>query len=172
MKNILLTAAISALCISGYSQKIKVDQYDKFLKKRRIETNKVNLKQGLSCGTAIGLRAIDTTNFLQFYGYGCGCGVIGATDKFMFLMQDEETIEVVSKGLQSYSINQYNNVFNYEYYITDEQIAKLSDKKAKSIRVYWSSHYNDFDVSASDQSSLMKLFQVFRSAKESPQKTK
>lgn len=156
--NLILIFAIPTL---AFSQKIKKSEYDKFVKKYRIETNFVAVKQGLSNGLSLGIRSIDTTLFLVVAGYGRSSGVVAKNNKLILLLSDDNTIEVLSKDIQSYNIGQYQNSFLHEYYISSSAIKNLQTATVKSLRIYNSDGYVDIDIKSDDAKDINQLSAVF-----------
>lgn len=128
------------------AQKIKVSEKDKFLKKYRIETGSTFVKDGMGGSMRMGFRSVDSTIFLHVSGTNVAAGVIGAKDQIIFLMENDSTITCTSTGLQDYRVGQYGKSYEHEYYITTSDVKTLQELKVKSIRVYFSSGYEDVDI--------------------------
>jgi len=154
------------LPVFSFSQKIKVNEIDKFTKQKRIETTVSFARQGLNCGIGFSFRSVDSTYFINVIGYGCAVGVVGKDETFIFLLSDSSTVTVLSKGIQSYTIASggtfSRDTYEHEYYITIPDIEKLSKAKVVSVRAYYNSNYSDIDFKeAKQQVVLMKLSDVF-----------
>ena len=143
------------------SQKIKKSEYDKFSKAYRIETNDVAVVRQFSKGLSLGLRSIDSVIFLRVSGYGSSTGVVGEGDLLIFLLSNDSTIEVRSKGIQSYTIGQYQNSFTHEYYIMLDAILTLISGNVVGIRIYNSDGYTDMEVSPENSEEINNVCMLF-----------
>lgn len=162
MKLLLLLMAAPSVC---FSQTIKEDKFDKFKKVRRIETTIKWAKQAIGCGIGFGLRSVDSTIFITIKGYNCAVGVIGKDEQAIFLLENDSTLTVYSKGFQSYGISEGNignNWYQQEYYINLSDVKRLSESKVKSVRRYLSDSYADVDLGK--QGSISDVCEVFLKA--------
>lgn len=144
------------LPFAALSQKLTVNEIDKFTKQKRLETSNVTLKAKLSEGIGVRFRTVDTSFFVILSGYGPGTGVIGADDRAIFLLDDETTVSVYSTGIQSYNINKYQDSYNHQYTIAKEDLSILSKHNVKSVRKYTSKGYADIDIPEKNQDNLKK----------------
>lgn len=149
-----------------FCQKIKVNAIDKFTNQKIIETDSKHLRAGFSCGISVSYRAVDTFLLIKIVGYGCGVGVIGRNEKFIFLLSDKSTVTVKSKGIQDYTIRSSTMAtvrsYSHEYYITKEDIKKLSETTVESVRTYSTDGYEDIEIKKKD--GLMELSKIFLQA--------
>jgi hypothetical protein len=90
-----------------------------------------------------------------------GVGVVGQNDKLIFLLDNEETVTVVSTEIQSYTNSKYGSYYDHQYRIVKDDIAKLADHDLKSIRRYTSKGYADLDIKEKKQQELKNLSKVF-----------
>jgi hypothetical protein len=155
MKHALLLTML--LPLFGYAQKLKVNEIDKFTKQKRLETSNATLKAKLTEGIGVSFRCVDSSIYVLLSGYGPGTGVIGEDDKAIFLLDDETTVTVYSTGLQSYTINKYQNVYNHQYKIALSDLQTLSKKNLKSIRKYTSKGYADIDIPEKNNDEVKKI---------------
>jgi hypothetical protein len=140
----------------SYSQKLKVNEIDKFTKQKRVETERTWLKRA-SDGVSVSFRSVDDSYYLKLYGYGRGTGIVDEEDKLIFLLDDESSIIIYPTGLQDYSINTGTSTYNHQYHISLEQIQTFSEHNIKSIRKYTSKGYADFDIPNKKQDEVKKL---------------
>jgi hypothetical protein len=155
MKHALMLALL--LPLFGYAQKLKVNEVDKFTKQKRLETSNATLKAKLAEGIGVSFRCVDSSLYVVLAGYGPGTGVVGEDDKAIFLLDDETTVTVYSTGLQSYTINKYQNVYNHQYRLTIADLQTLSKKNLKSIRKYTSKGYADIDIPEKNSDEVSKI---------------
>jgi hypothetical protein len=155
MKYIL--ALFLLLPFAGYSQKLKVNEFDKFTKQHRLETSPVTLKAKFSEGIAVTFRTVDTSIFVLLSGYGAGTGVIGSDDRAIFLLDDGTTVSVYSTGVQTYNINKMQDSYNHQYRISFLDLNTLSNHDVKSIRKYTAKGYADIDIPEKNAGSVKKI---------------
>lgn len=169
MKRTSLLMTFPFLFTICFAQKIVKNETDKFTKFKVIETNTNWVKRGLGCGLGFSYRASDTVLFISATGYSCAVGGIGINDKIIFLLDDGSTISAISKGIQTYSIGYgsggNNDTYDHEYYITKDDIVKLSAHNLTSVRRYFSiSDYADIDIKGKSSSLLKELSNIFLAA--------
>lgn len=159
---LLLLFSFPLLC---YSQKLTVNETDKFTGKKRLETSYCIVTMKFVSAIQMKLRSVDTTCFVTFNG-NTGVGVVGLTDATTFLFEDNSTTKVYPTSIQSYDIGvgQYSsNTFNQQYNISIDQIEMLKTKKLISIRREFNSNYADFDVKEKHAEKISKLCMLFLS---------
>jgi|ERR1035437_3217135 hypothetical protein len=161
MKKILLIVMVVVATFSAKAQSIKVSESDKFLKKYRIETSMESMKLGSGNAYKFGFRSVDKTIFFVMFSYGEMAGVIGADSKIMFLLDNDSTISITSKGVQGYDPSGGANTATHEYYITESDINQLKEHKIKSMRKYLSDGYKDNDFKDSWSKAFNQLCVVF-----------
>jgi hypothetical protein len=161
----LLTVIILLLSFSFLSaQEIQVNEIDKFTKQKRIETDHTVINGSVFCYLELKLRSVDTTCFIELRGSGCAVGAVGEQDYLMFLLDNDSTVKVYSKGIQSYHIGQNVKSYAHEYAINRHQLMELQTNKVKSVRRTFDNSYYDLDVKPKFQERIQKLNEVFLSA--------
>lgn len=165
IKHFLLLTIIASLSINAFGQKIKESTYDKFLKKRRIETTAVTIDMKLASVLTVSIRSFDTSIFIKFSGRGYSVGIVGEDDIAILLFTNDSTLKLKSKGLQTYErnggANGLDKVFYYEYLASLSDIEKLSNSKTASIRINSDQHYTDIDITQKKRDLINKLCQIF-----------
>jgi hypothetical protein len=157
MRKIVIILAFVFSVLAASSQKLKVNEYDKFTKQKRLQTELVALKGKLSEGISIYLRTVDSSFFVYLEGYGSGVGVIGLDEKVIFLLDDQSTVTIYSIGIQSYEVTRNGNYYEHQYRTSRSDIETLSKHKVTSIRKYSTKDYADIDIPEKNQDKVMKL---------------
>jgi hypothetical protein len=75
-----------------FSQKIKVNEYDKFLKKRRVESISLTIRTDPKMKMSVSFSAIGSSFYFHLSGTGVGANVIGEEDKLILLLDNDSTI--------------------------------------------------------------------------------
>ena len=145
----------------AFCQKIKVNEVDKFIKQRRIETTSSVLKNGSNIGLSITLKAVGSNYFVLLTGHGTGAGTVGEDDQVIFLLDNDSTVTVQSIGIQSYEIIKEQNTYRHQYKISLPGLEALSKHKLKSLRKYDFKGYTNFDILSKKQDELKNLSTVF-----------
>ena len=159
MRPLLLLVLL--LPIAVVAQKIKVNGYDKFIKKKVIETSFVPLKSNLKMGMYASLKSVGNVFFVSLKGYGAGASTIGADDQAIFLLDNDSTVTVRSTGIQTYELGSGLGSYNHEYSILLDGLELLSQHNLKSVRKYGVKGYIDVDVPEKYESELAKLSVLF-----------
>lgn len=146
-----------------FSQRIKVSEYDKFIKQQRIETSLIPLKLGLTSGISVSFKSIGDNYYALLSGHGTGASTIGTDDQAIFLLEGDSTVTIKSMNIQSYDANldKNKNKYNHEYRISLSGLETLSRHKVKSIRKYGFKDYVNLNVSSKNGDALKKLSGLF-----------
>jgi hypothetical protein len=165
MKRILVLILLSTVSLTLSSQKIIESGFDKFLKKNRIETNAIILDMKLSTVLTMSIRSIDSDILVKFSGRGYPISIIGDQEKIILLLDNDSTIELKSKGVQTYDrnggANGLDKVFHYEYRTNENVIERLSVSKLSGVRIYFLENYSDIDIKTKKSELVNKLCNVF-----------
>jgi hypothetical protein len=162
MRFLIIILLLVSTYVSG--QRIIENKIDKFDKVRRIETDRIFVRQGLSCGLGFKLRSVDDSYYIIASGYACAVGVVGAHDQMQILLDNDSTLTVKSTGLQSYDVSGAQKSYSHQYSITKADLEALAAFKIKSVRRYFNSNYQDIDISGGSTEKLKRLSTVFLNA--------
>jgi len=155
---IIITPIILLSSTEVNAQKIKSVEIDKFTGKRRIESSRILLKDGLMQTLGVYARSVDTTVFLNFYG-NIGVGVVGPNDPITFLLDDKTTIKAYPTSIQSYDISP--DSYSQQYIISLSDFKLLKSKLVTSIRRTYGSNYIDLDIKEKASNKLKSLAELF-----------
>lgn len=150
------------ISVCSYGQKISEKQVDKFTGQKRIETDYITLKIGLTDIFRVKLRTVDTTIFITFYGT-IGLGVVGRRDPSIFLFEDKSTFEVSPTSIQSYDIGKAaysSGSYTHQYRIYKQDLEILASKKLASIRRYYNNNYTDIDIKEKNAKKVNELASI------------
>lgn len=163
MKNIILILFFFPFAAIG--QKIKVNEYDKFLKQRRIETSAVTLKAGANVGMSVSFKSLGTNYIAILSGYGEAASTIGLDDQAIFLLDNDSTVIIKSTGVQVYEMGApgKQNTFNHEYGVSIPALEAFSKHDIKSVRKYTFKGYVNMDIAPKNQDALKNLSSLFLS---------
>ena len=159
LKNLALLILLSPL--AAFSQKIKLNEVDKFIKQRRIETTSSTVKTAADIDLAISFKSVGPAFYTLLNGTGLGAGTIGLDDQAIFLLDNDSTVIVRSTGVQSFEYVNNKNQFKHQYSISLQDIEALSRRKIKSIRKYDYKGFVDIAVAAKHADNIKKLSSLF-----------
>ena len=155
MRKVLLPFLLFPL--AAIAQKLKVNEYDKYLKQRVIETSSEALKTGVENYTSLSLKAIGNTFFVSLKGYGAGAATISTDDPLIFLLDNDSTITAKSIGVQTFEINQERGNYKHQYAIDLKGLESLSRHKLIGIRKYNFKNFVDIKIPERNQTEVMKI---------------
>jgi hypothetical protein len=152
-----------ALPFIAFPQKIKVSEYDQFLKQRRIETSTSILKSTVSTGLSICFKSMGNTYTVLLSGHGAAASTIGLDDQTIFLLDNDSTVIIKPTGVQAYDIGvgDKKNTYRHEYYISLGGLEALSRHNVKGIRKYIFQGHVNIDLAQKNRDLVKKLSTVF-----------
>src|SRR5687767_3745995 len=124
------------------AQKLKLNEYDKFIKQRRMETFPVTIKGEPSTKIAVSFNSVGDDFYLQISGAGTGAYIIDAKDKLILQFDKENALTIPSKGYQNCDINGDEITYNHSYIVSLADLERLSKNNLVAIR---KSHADQFD---------------------------
>lgn len=145
------------------AQRLKVNEYDKFIKERRIELEPIQISSSEKANISLAFNAVRTDLFVQISGYGWGATTIDPGEKAIFLFANDSTITVTSIALQSYQTvsSSLQNTYKHTYFIREADVKLLSENDVVAIRKYGSNDFSDLRVSNDKSDKIRKLSTLF-----------
>lgn len=155
MKNIL--AVLFLLPLAGLCQKIKQNEFDRFIKQRKIETSVSNLKSASGTQLNASLQSVGPKFFVLLTGHGIGASTVGVDDQAIILLANDSTVTLRSIGIQSFEIVKDQNTYKHQYTITLPELERLSRHNAIGIRKYDFKGFVNIEIPQKKQAELKKL---------------
>lgn len=159
MKRLLYFLLLLPLLSSA--QKIRINEIDKFIKQKRIETFPLTLLSSSNIKLAVTLSAVGSSVYVQLSGSGLGAHRIEEHDKVIFLFDNDSTVTVRSKGYQNFEIGITVNSYKHSYIVTIPELMKLSQYNLQALRKYHSEEYDDIYISSEGSEQFKKLTAIF-----------
>ncbi|HVG39979.1 MAG TPA: energy transducer TonB [Chitinophagaceae bacterium] len=159
MKRIFVLILLLPL-FSG-AQKIKVNEYDKFIKQRRVESFPLLVKSDQQIKLSVSLRSVGSSIFLQLTGSGIGTNVIGSDDEVIFLLDNDSTVVAKSPRVQTYDYSKAVHTYNHEYLMTMADLEKLSQHKLQALRKYYTEKFDDIYIPKENTDKIKNLSALF-----------
>jgi len=143
------------------AQKIRLNEFDKFIKQHRIESFPLSLFSASHMKMSVCLSAVGPKLYIQLVGAGLGANRIDAEDRVIFLMDNDSTITVKSKGYQGFDIGVTTSTYKHHYILSFSDLEKLSQYNLLALRKYHSEDYDDVSVSKEVSSQFKALCALF-----------
>jgi TonB family protein len=128
------------------AQKIRINEFDKFIKQQRIESVPLAISTASHMKMSVAFSAIGPKLYIQLIGAGLGANRIDKEDRVIFLMDNDSTIIVRSKGYQGFDIGTTTSTYKHHYILTLSDLEKLSQYNLHALRKYHSEDYDDVSV--------------------------
>jgi TonB family protein len=160
MKRMLCVLLI--LPLLTLAQKIKVNEYDKFVKQQRVVSDPIDICSTPKMKLSVCLSAIGSNLYIQLIGAGAGAYRIEPEDQVIFLMDNDSTITVKSKGYQGYELGTTtSSTYKHHYILTYSDLQKLSKNNLAALRKYHSDEYDDVNVPKETSNKFKLLCSLF-----------
>lgn len=143
------------------AQRIKLNEYDKFIKQRRIETFPVAIKEAADIKMAISFSALGPVAYLKLSGSGIGASLIDVNDKAVFLLANGSTVTATSKGYQNYDLSSAEINYSHDYVLTISDLEKLSKHNLTALQKSRSDKMDEVVVSKENAEKIRKLSALF-----------
>lgn len=131
-----LLAALFLLPLFCAAQGVRVNQYDKFIKKHRLETEPVQLLSSSSGALWVSFLAVGTELFVQTGGWGWGATTIDDGNPFVFLLANDSGVSAEAAGLQTFEMGLERNTFKHRYRIGRAEVEALAANDVAALRKY------------------------------------
>jgi TonB family protein len=144
------------------AQKIKVNEYDKFIKQQRVVSDPIDICSTPKMKLSVCLSAIGSNMYIQLIGAGAGAYRIEPEDQVIFLMDNDSTITVKSKGYQGYELGTTtSSTYKHQYILTYADLQKLSQNNLAALRKYHADEYDDVNVPKESSQKFKLLCALF-----------
>lgn len=154
--------ALAVMSIGTYAQKIKVSEYDKFIKAYRIEAERVVFKMNLGGFFIVKIRSVDSTIFIGVDEANYITDGVGEGQDLIFLLDNDSTINVHAKQSQiGRKLESGYRIANLEYYTSIADLNQIRRSTIKSIRIYGLSGYKDIDIKEGDAKDMSHMCEIF-----------
>lgn len=159
MKSFLI--ALLFLPIAAAAQKVRVNEYDKFVKQTRIELEPLTIMSSDKANVSMAFNSLGNGIFIQFSGFGWGGSTIDAGQQVIFLFSNDSTATGASTGLQSYEVMSMRNNYKHKYAVMLPALEALSKYELVGIRKYSFNDYADMKVTKDCALKVKKWTKLF-----------
>lgn len=134
--------------------KLEVNEIDKFTKQKRLETSEYDIVYTDQTRLAVAIRTVGNSYFIIFAGFGHGPEIIGLQGVAVLLLENDSTITLKSTGSQIYTTTYSTKSYKHQYYLTSDDLKKISANKCVSVRRYGLDGYVDIDIPVDRQERI------------------
>ena len=149
------------LPLATLAQKVKINEYDKYIRQRRIEMEPITVMSSSGAQISLTYNCIGSTFYVLLSGYGWGVSSISAENELIFLLANDSTVTVRSTGIQMYEIGMPNNSFKHKYFISLTDLETLSRNELIGIRKYAVQDFAEMKVGKQYSTPVKKLSSLF-----------
>jgi hypothetical protein len=145
------------------SQKLKINEFDRFTKQRHIELEPLLILSSPKANVYMTYNAIGSTLTVQFSGFGWGAFTIDPGEEAIFLFSNDTTITVKSVALQTYEIalTSLQNTYKHSYFIKPVDIKFMAEHDLIGIRKYSSGTHADMKLTKERAERIKRLSALF-----------
>ncbi|MDQ6609398.1 MAG: energy transducer TonB [Bacteroidota bacterium] len=144
-----------------FSQNVRVNVYDKFIKKQRIELEPVTIPLPGHGKLNISFTSIASTLYVQLSGSGWGASTIDEGNDLVFLFSNDSTVTAKSTGLQSFEPGKLQSTYSHQYLITKNGVEALSHFDLIGLRKYSFKDFTDISIPRINIPKIQKLSSLF-----------
>lgn len=155
---------LTLLCLLpffGIAQKLKTNEFDKFIKQRKVEVYPLSIVSGTKSNVSISLAATGSSLTVLLSGMGWGASTIDGGNEVIFLLSNDSTVTVQSTGLQTIEMSATGNSYRHSYHISVQDLEAMSKYELVGMRKYSFKDYSDLDIAKPNGEKTMKLCQLF-----------
>ncbi len=143
------------------AQRIKINEYDRFLKQRTIETYPLAILTGGNNSAILTFRSDSTNTFMKLNGRVESTNVIGQNEQVILLFDNDSTATLKSAGLQTYEMRDtYYNYF-HTYTVSLDDLIRLRNYKLSAVRQYDSKDFYDVVIPGPSRDKIRQLSGLF-----------
>jgi TonB family protein len=142
-------------------QKIRINEFDKFIKQRRIESFPLTLASAAQVKMAVSFSSVGPSLYMQLTGTGLGANRIEAEDKVILLLDNDSTITIKSKGYQGFDIGANYYSYKHHYIISYSDLVRLAKSRLQALRKYRAEEFDDVHITKEVSSQFKKLCSLF-----------
>ncbi|HVF96887.1 MAG TPA: hypothetical protein VM871_06190 [Flavisolibacter sp.] len=143
------------------SQGVKLNQYDKFIKKHRVEMDGVSLLSSPANSLTITFSAVASEVFVQVSGWGWGATTVDDGNELVFLFSNDSSLSVTAVGLQTFEMGLEKNSYKHLYRISQAGMQALARQELVGIRKYSFKEFSETKVSKESKTRLQKSVALF-----------
>ncbi len=161
MKLLTLQILLFLFPFTLLSQEVKTNEYDRFLKKQRIEMQPLPVA-GLPPKTklSISLSALGSSLYMNLNGSGWGASTIDAGNELILLFSNDSTVTLHATGLQSFEPGLVQNTYDHRYALNAAALSALSRLELAGIRKYSFNSFSDLAIPKENSEKVKKASEM------------
>lgn len=160
MKFLLIFFAL--VPVVSAAQKLKVNEYDRFTKMRRVEVEPLKIYSSGQSNVSLAYSASGPVLSLQLSGVGWGASAIDEGQELIFLFSNDSTVAVRSTEVQTSEMNaSFQPSFKHSYFVKLPDLRFMSENEVVGIRKYGLGNHFDLKVTKDNAERIRKLSALF-----------
>lgn len=158
----LLFLLLILLPVTGLSQNLTVNEYDRFNKQTRIQLQPVRILSSGKANILLTYNASGSNLYVQLSGFGWGAFAIDEGQELIFLFSNDSAVRVKSTDVQTSTVNaSFQNTYTHNYFIQAPDIKLMSEYDIVGIRKYGLGEHVEMKVSKDNALKIKKLSAQF-----------
>ena len=146
--------------IVSFSQGVKVNTYDNFLKKHRIELEPVAVCNTANAKLSVSFSSVASDLFLKLNGVGWAAATIDEGNDLIFLFTNDSTVTAKSTGLQTFESG-LKSSYNHQYSIKYQDLELFSKYELAAVRRYSFKEFFDLQIPKDNLAKLKRPSTIF-----------
>ena len=134
------------LPVSGWGQKIAINEQDPTVKQRRIELEPLKLVSTAKTKMNFSLGTIGPSIYVSLNGSGTGANIVNVGDKLILYLENNSTVTVQSSKLQTYDVEEITSTYKHTYNLSPGDLVTLSKHNLKRLRKFHADGYDDVNI--------------------------
>lgn len=144
------------------SQKLKVNEYDRFIKQRLIELEPVRILSSGGANISLAFSAVGPALYANFSGFGWGAFAIDEGQELIVLFANDSTVKIKSTDVQTTEVNAaFQNAYKHSYFVKVPDVKLMSELDIVGIRKYGIGEHVDMNISKDNALKIKKLSALF-----------
>lgn len=145
----------------GAAQGVRLNQYDKFIKKHRVEMEPVNLVSSPAAGLTVTFSSTASDLFVQVSGWGWGATTIDDGNELHFLFANDSSVTATAAGLQTFEPGLERNTYRHRYRIGGDEVELLARLDLAALRKFSFKESSDIKIPKEAKAKLQRSATLF-----------
>lgn len=144
-----------------FSQNVRVNVYDKFLKKHRIELEPTVVESSAASKLSVAFTSIASTLYVEVSGWGWGASTIDEGNELVFILANDSMVTVKSTALQSFEPGVGKNTYRHQYYMSERDLQTLMSADLTGVKKYSFKELSNMSIPKANAAKVRQLCAVF-----------
>lgn len=157
-----LIIVLTLLPLFSFTQKVQVNEYDRFTKQRRIELQPVRIYSSGKANVNISYFASGPVLYLQLSGAGWGASAVDEGQELLFLCSNDNMVSAKSTAVQTAEVNSsFQTAFKHSYFVQMSDVKMMSECDVVGLRKYGLGDEFNLKLTRDNALKIKKLSALF-----------